>query len=287
MTGRAGIGKTAFLRHLVARLAETAGNPPVILVPAGTTKHVLQETARQVHAHVGLAIPAPQLPPRILARAQRQGWLPWEQIARTVYRLPVVDTVDILVASLRRRQLRVFFETLEVPPSQAELFARLIDAAQVVAALDDSNRRVRIDRLLWRFPERLALRPLPLPECTAIIEQWLVHHPLRFASDRTRARFVRHVAMASGGVPAAIRGMLEAASAEPEITPAKARSFQHEAAAHYFDMTPLAVILLVAFLALRYIARGLGDAELLVLSGVATAIFIGLRFFMHRLRAQS
>ena len=189
------------------------------------------------------------------------------------------------MASLRRRRLRIFFETLEVPPSQAELFARLIDAAQVVAAMDDSNRRVRIERLLWRFPERLVLRPLPLPECAAIIEHWLAQHPLRFSSESTRARFVRHVAIACSGAPAAIRGMLEAASAEPEITPARARSFQHEAAAHYLDMTPLVVILMVVFLALRYISRGVGDAEMVVLSGVATAIFIGLRFFMYRLRA--
>ena len=38
-------------------------------------------------------------------------------------------------------------ETLEVPPSQAELFAVILDCAQVVACMDDSNRRVRIDRL--------------------------------------------------------------------------------------------------------------------------------------------
>jgi hypothetical protein len=45
-------------------------------------------------------------------------------------------------------------------------------------------------------------------------------HPIRFADERTRARFVRHVAQDSGGVPAAIRGMLERAEAEEEITPA-------------------------------------------------------------------
>jgi hypothetical protein len=254
-------------------------------VPAGTTKHVLQELACQLHACNGLAIPVQQLPPRVLTRARLQGSLAWEDLARTVRRLSVVDTLEILVASLRRRRLLVMLESLEVPPSQAELFARLIEHAQVVAAMDDNNRRVRIDRLLWRFPERLVLKPLPLDDCTAIIEPWLAHQPLRFASPRTRDRFVRHVATASGGVPAAIRGMLEAAAAEDEITPARARAFQHEAAAQYLDLTPLLIVLLVVFIALRYVSRGIGEVELLVLSGVATAIFLGLRMFMYRLRA--
>jgi hypothetical protein len=285
VTGRAGIGKSAFLRHLAKRLRDGADSPPVILVPAGTTKHVLLETARQLHTAVGLNLPVQHLPPRVAVQARRQGWLAWEAIARSVRRLPVVDTVDLIVAALHKRPLLVMLETLEVPPSQAELFARLVDATQVVAAMDETNRRVRIDRLLWRFPERLVLKPLPVPECSRLIEGWLAHHPLRFAGARTRTRFVRHVATASGGVPAAIRGMLEAARAEPEITPARARAFHHEAAARYLDMTPLVILLLVVSLALRYVSRGLGEVELLVLSGVATAVFIGLRFFMYRLRA--
>jgi hypothetical protein len=286
VTGRPGIGKTAFLRHLAKSLQGREGGRPLILVPAGTTKHVLQETARQVHGHVGLAVPVQQLSPRILARAQRQGWLSWDDLARTVRRLSIVDAVEIIVTSLKKRKLLVMLESLEVPPSQADMFAHIVDAAQVVAAMDDSNRRVRVDRLLWRFSERIELKPLPLPDCTAIIENWLEHHPLRFSSKRTRARFVRHVATASGGVPVAIRGVLEAASTEHEITPAKARAFHHEASALYLDMTPVLVILMVIFLAMRYISRGVGEIEMLVLSGVATAIFIGLRFFMHRLRSQ-
>ena len=268
---------------MAAQLRDQQNYLPVIQVPAGTTKYVLLETARQIHEQVGLGIPAQQLPPRIAARAQRQGWLSWDDLARTVRRLSVADTVDILVPALHKRKLLVVLESLEVPPSQATLFAQIIDAAQVVAAMDETNRRVRIDRLLWRFSEKVVLKPLPLVECTTIIERWLQHHPVRFSSPRTMTHLTRHVARASGGIPAAIRGMLEAAAAETEITPAKARSFHHEASAHYLDMTPVLVILMVIFLAMRYISRGLGEMEMLVLSGVASAIFIGLRFFMFRM----
>mgnify|MGYP000420437697 CR=1 FL=1 len=73
-------------------------------------------------------------------------------------------------------------------------------------------------------------------------------------------------------------------AAEDEITPARARAFQHEAAAQYLDLTPLLIVGLVVFIALRYVSRGIGEVELLVLSGVATAIFLGLRMIMYRLR---
>ena len=282
--GRAGIGKSAFLRHLRDQLEE--GEPPVVFVPAGTTKSALLELARQVHERCGLAVPEALLPPRTLARARREGSLPWSDLVRPLRRLPVSDTLALLENSLRRRRFLVLLETLEVPPSQAELFAVILDCAQVVACMDDSNRRVRIDRLLWRFQMRVELKPLSLEESRMIAERWIADNPLRFADEATRDRFLRHIAQASGGVPAAIRGMLEEASKEHEITPAKARSLYHTAALQYVDMTPLVVVLLVIAIAGRYVSRGLGDTEMLVLSGVATALFMGLRFFFFQMRSR-
>ena len=283
VTGRAGIGKSAFLRHVRTRL-EGLDVPTVAFVPAGTTKSVLMELARQVHETAGLAVPEALLPPRSLARAKRQGYLPWKDLARSIRRLPVTETVDVIATSLRRRRFLVFLETLEVPPSQADLYGDILEHAQVVAAMDDRNRRTRIDRLMWRFQTRLELKPLPLSDCAEIAERWLAEHPIRFADHATRIRFVRHVARDSGGVPAAVRGMLDAAAKEPEITPAKARSFSHEAGIQYVDMTPLLILLVVVATAARYISRGVGDTEMLVLSGVATALFMGLRFLFWQLR---
>ncbi len=258
----------------------------MVFVPAGTTKSSLLELARQIHERCGLAVPEALLPPRTLARAKREGSLPWNDLVRPLRRLPVSDTLALLEGSLRRQRFLVLLETLEVPPSQAELFTVILDCAQVVACMDDSNRRVRIDRLLWRFQVKVELKPLPLEESRTLAERWIAENPLRFADETTRDRFLRHVAQASGGVPAAIRGMLEEASKEREITPAKARSLYHEAGLHYVDMTPLVIVLLVIGIAGRYISRGLGDTEMLVLSGVATAIFMGLRFFFFQMRSR-
>jgi len=280
--GRAGIGKSAFLRHLYEQHPTT--DKPTLWVPAGTAKHVLIAMCEQLHDSVGLAVPASLLGPQVKARAQRQGGLPWKDLARPLRRLAVADTAEIIIAALRKRPTLVFLETMEVAPQQAELFGQIIEAAQVVAAMDDKNRRTRIDRLVWRFPVTVELKPLPLEDCQRIAEGWLDQNPVRFSDQRTQARFLRHVAQDSGGVPAAIRGMLEAAAKEPEITPAMARGFSHEAGIRYVDMTPLVILLIVAAMAMRYISRGFGLQEMLVVSGVATALFTGFRFFLWQMR---
>ncbi|MES9947198.1 MAG: ATP-binding protein [Candidatus Thiodiazotropha sp.] len=284
VTGRAGIGKSAFLHRLRELLAEEGGLPPTVWVPYGTTKGALLEMARQLHEAAGLSIPATLLPPRNLARAKRNGTLPWSELVRTMRRLPVTESADLIADTLAKQRFLVVLESLEVPPSQAELFARVLERAQVIAAMDDKNRRSRIDRLLWRFPVRIELKPLPMDDCTAIVEQSLSETPIRFADENTRERFVRHVARDSGGVPAAIEGMLETARKEREITPAMARGFAHEAGVRYVDMTPLVILLIVIAMAARYVSRGLGDVEMLVLSGVATALFMGLRFVFWQMR---
>lgn len=286
VTGRAGIGKSAFLAQLRERVAAADDAPPTAWVPSGTTKTALVELARQLHETEGLAMPEEHIPAKYRGRARRENWLPWDHLARTMRRLPATEAVDIIIATLRRRRFLLFLESLEVPPSQAELFASIAEHAQLAAAMDERNRRVRIDRLLWRFQERIELKPLTLEQCETIAVRWLDANPLRFSDDVTRRRFVRHVAQDSGGVPAAIRGMLEAARKEPEITPAKARGFAHEAGIRYVDMTPLLVLLVVIAMAGRYISRGLGEVEMLVLSGVATALFMGLRFLLWQMRGR-
>ncbi len=192
--------------------------------------------------------------------------------------------MNIHIATLRKRRFLVFIESLEAPPSQAELFARIIDEAQVVAAMQESNRRVRIERILWRFQERVELKPLPAAECETITIRWLDRQPLRFSSSATERRFLRHVVQDSGGVPASVRGMLEAAAKEQEITPAKARGFTHEVGVRYLDMTPTLIVVFVVAMAARYIARGIHDNELYIVSGVLFALAIGLRYLVFRFR---
>lgn len=281
VTGRAGIGKSAFLRALYERLARVR---VCLWLPEGNVKAVTSDLARQVHALVGLSVPEELVPQRYRMKLRRAGSVEWEWINRAVTRLPARESIELVARSLKDRNTLIFVESLEVPPTQAEFFTVLLDVAQVAAAMDDTNRRVRIERLLWRFRERVELKPLPAADCRAIAEQWLATRPVRFESDRVREAFLRAVEQDSGGVPAAIRGMLEAASAEAEVTRATVRAFMHRAGVRYMDMTPTLVLGMMLVVAGRYIASGLNNNELYILSGIGIALFLGLRLLMYRLK---
>ena len=281
VTGRAGIGKSAFLRTLYERLATTR---VCLWLPEGNIKAVTYELARQVHALIGLSVPEDLVPQRYRIKLRRSGRVEWEWINRAVTRLPARDGMELVARSLKGRNALVFVESLEVPPTQAEFFGLLLDEAQVAAAMDDTNRRARIERVMWHFRERVELKPLPSTECRMIAEAWLAVRPVRFESERVREAFLRAVEQDSGGVPAAIRGMLEAASAEAEVTRATVRAFMHKAGVRYLDMTPTLVLGLMAVVAGRYIASGTNSNELYILSGIGIALFIGVRLLMFKLK---
>ena len=288
VTGAAGIGKSALLRVLYHELSEQR---PCLWIQEGSAKEQAYELALQAHQEVGLVVPERLIPHRYLARARREG-IQWAWIQRAVRRMPAKECVALVAESLARVEppALVFFESLELPPVQADQLAAVLETAQVAAAMDSANRRERIRRLLWHFPERerIELRPLPGEAAREIAERWLAAHPVRFEPPRVRAAFLRAVAQDSGGVPAAIEGMLEQAASEPAVTRAQVRAFGHEAGVRYLDMTPVVVLGVAGIIAARYIARGMGSRELYVLAGIGMGLAVVVRFFimplMHRRR---
>ena len=134
------------------------------------------------------------------------------------------------------------------------------------------------------FPVKIELKPLPLSESEQLIREHLESNPMRFTDRKTEQLFVRRVAQEGRGVPGAILGILDATAGEDRITPAKVRMIQSEAAVQYLDMTPALVILLAGVMALRYIGKGIGETELIVISGVGTSLFIVIRFLFFAMR---
>jgi hypothetical protein len=190
--------------------------------------------------------------------------VPWRHIRRAVQREPVREVLALELESLRGRDAVLFAESLEVAPTQAAALHELAEHCQLAAAMDAENRRGRIMRLLWRFQRTLELAPLTKVETPELVERWLAARPITFDGPKVREGFIVAVCRDSAGVPAAVAGMLEAA-------------------AIYWDMTPLLPIAVIAFMAMRYISRGIGETELLVLSGVGSALFWGLIALARRL----
>lgn len=278
--GRAGIGKAVFLRQIHDRLGRER---PCFWLADTNGKAAMFDLAEQVHERLSLKVPERFIPARHRARAHQTGIVVWEWIRRALSRAPTRETADLVLASLRDRGAIVFLESLEVPPTQAELYHDLAEVAQLAAAMDQENRRVRIQRLLWRFQKTIELKPLTREQTRELATRWLEKRPIRFTSDRVREAFLRAVEQDSGGVPAAIGGMLLSATNDGEVTPASIRAYRHEAGTRYLDMTPALVLAVIGFMAMRYVSRGIGEVELLVMSGVASAFFYGLTIMLRRL----
>ncbi len=278
--GRAGMGKRALLRQVRQRLE---GERPCLWPSMTTPKSMVEDLAEQVHEQLGLVVPERYIPPRFRAEAHRTGRVPWQRIGRSLRREPAREVLALILASVRDRQVILFTETLEVPPTQAAMLHELAEVCQLASSLDEDNRRVRILRLLWGFQRTLELGPLTKAETRTLVERWLAERPIDFANPSLRERFIAAVVQDSAGVPVAIEGMLQSASNDREVTPARLRDYRHEAAAVYWDMTPLLVLGLIGFMAARYISRGIGEAELLVLSGVGSALYWGLVLLVRRL----
>jgi hypothetical protein len=236
---------------------------------------------------VGLAVPERLIPPRFRAAAARTGSVPYRHIKRSLGREPVADQLGIILQSMQGRAgLLLFIDSLELAPTLANMISRLTEHAQLCAAMEEGNRRARIDRLLWRVQVQTDLKALPQEHCRAWIETWLDAHPVTFESNRVRSAFVRTVVRDSAGIPAAIQGMLELTLIERHVTRSTLRTLGHEAAVTYLDMTPILVILSVGFMAMRYISRGMGMKELMVLAGVGTSMFYLLLYFTRFMSAR-
>lgn len=281
IVGRTGIGKTALMREVAHQLE--GHEKPCIWVPKDTTKQVFRALAQALHETYGLSLPADILPKQTLARAQRNGFLPWSDLTRPLWRLPTAAVHSILLQTLRDHPAIVMLESLEVPPSQADFYRDLIEACQVVAGMDSNNYRSRIKKLLWKFGHKLELKPLTLEESRSLVELQLQAQPVRFATEKVRERFIQAAAQASGGVPEAIRSIVEAAAAEGEITPAKVHGFGHEAGKTYLDMTPFVLFGMLGFMVLRYLSKGLSDVEMAVIAGIGMTLFAAARMLMNRL----
>lgn len=155
--GRPGIGKSAFLRQLHAQLQ---GERPCFWLPDTNGKAAVFDLAQQVHRRLSLKVPERYIPGRYRARAHQTGRVEWDWIRRALSRAPTRETAELVRASLHEHNAIVFLETLEVPPTLADLYHDLAEVAQLAASMDPDNRRVRIQRLLWRFQKTIELKPL-------------------------------------------------------------------------------------------------------------------------------
>lgn len=277
VVGRSGIGKTALLAHCSSSVSSEFNLCTLRLQPV-TIRQALLDLAQQCHAQFGLRLPVSALPPTVATKARNGRKLNWSEIRKPVNRLTVDDLLKTIVRTIEPHRSIIFVDSLEVPPTYFDALEVLTQHAEIIAAMDSDNRRNRAVKFVSSFPVKIELKPLPLEDSEKLIRDHLAKNPIRFTDRKTESLFVRRVAQEGRGVSGTIINLLEAATGEDRITPAKVRMIQSDAAVTYMDMTPALVIVLAGVMALRYIGRGIGETELIVISGVGTSLFIVIRF---------
>ena len=283
LKGRSGTGKSHLLDHVLDRIASESEFVAIQLSPI-TIRQALLHAAEQLHGSIGLRLSANALAPKVAAKARMGHRLQWDDIKRVVSRFTVPDLLSTIIRTINGRRCVIFVDSLEVPPTYFDALEELAQHAQIVAAMDSDNRRNRAVKFVATFPTTIELKPFPLEDSEQLIRDHIGANPMRFTDRKTEQLFVRRVAQEGRGVPGAILGILNAVAGEERITPAKVRMIQSEAAVQYLDMTPALVILLAGVMALRYIGKGIGETELIVISGVGTSLFIVIRFLFFAMR---
>jgi len=132
---------------------------------------MVQDLAEEVHRAVGLAVPGRLIPPHFRPEIQRTRRVPWNRIKRSLPREPAREILALVIASIRgRTDLLLFVETLEIPPTQADMLHALVELMPVAAAMDENNRRTKVARLLWRFRRTLGLESLTADETCKLVD---------------------------------------------------------------------------------------------------------------------
>ena len=280
--GKAGIGKTALQQELY-RLHSQAS--VCLWMPDTNAKQALLELLSQLHHKLSLQVPEGLIPARYRARVHRSGLVQWPWIKRSLARCSTRELADMLLMSLQDQPVVLFVQSLALAPMQAALIDQLLQSTQMVATVSEANRRPHIQQMLWRFDRHLRLLPLTHADSLALIEQYLTDKPLRFESSQLRRQFIRIVEQEAAGMPEAIEGILNAAIADGEVKRRTLRSYRHEPSIRYLDMTPLLLIMIIGFMMMRYISRGVSEVEMYVMSGVASSLFWGILMLLRRLKA--
>ena len=105
--------------------------------------------------------------------------------------------------------------------------------------------------------------------------------------------FERNVLQMAGGNPLALRELARQAAVQCAGHPnspivlslSKDEGWQdlhHEAGIHYFDLTPLLLLLGAFAIIARFLALGLNDIEGYILAGSFGAVFLTSRYFLYR-----
>jgi len=270
--GDRGIGKTAITEEIVLWLKEEKPNLRFIHVSDEMTfKNLLVSLARELH-ELGI-FRHPLIAP------EEMGTLGWSQISKRTRALTLHELGSAVVTSLRGEGLLLVIDSLnKVKPTDQAWLQDIIKNAVCLLATRDKDEK-NLKPLLARF-ELVHVPPLSRSEAYDLMEAFLVEHPVP-STDQKHYR--KAVWDASKGYPNAIRDLIWKGSLEKYVDKEHIRGLAHDAGVKGFSIAPGILILVAAFSIWRYVARGVGDQDGLIIGGVGSALFGVIWLFMRRM----
>jgi hypothetical protein len=270
--GDRGIGKTAITEEFVRWLrAEKPGLRVIHLADEMTFKNLLVQLARELH-ELGI-FRHPLISPDEMEE------LEWPQISKRTRALTLHELGSTVVTSLRGEGVFLVIDSLnKVKPTDQAWLQDIIKNAVCLLATRDKDEK-NLKPLLSRF-ELVHVPPLSKTEAYDLMEVMLVEHPVPSTDPK---HYRKAVWDASKGYPNAIRDLIWKGSLEKYVDKEHIRGLAHDAGVKGFSIAPGILLIVAAFSIWRYVARGVGDQDGLIIGGVGSALFGVIWLFMRRL----
>jgi hypothetical protein len=270
--GDRGIGKTAIVEEIVRWLGEEKPGLRFIHVADEMTfKNLLVTLARGLH-ELGL-FRHPLIGPDEIAD------LEWRQISKRTRSLTLHELGSAVVTSLRGEGVLLILDSINriKPTDQAWLEEIVKNAVCLLTTRDKDEKNLK--PLLARF-ELVEVPPLSRREAQALMDALTAEHPVPSVDPR---HYQKAVYDASRGYPNAIKDLIWKGSLEKFVDKEHIRSLAHDAGVRGFSIAPAILVLMAIFAVWRYVGRGIGDQDALIIGGMGSAVFGVIWLFLRRL----
>jgi len=270
--GDRGIGKTAIVEEVVRWLREEKpGLRFIYIADEMTFKSLLVALATGLH-ELGL-FRHPLIGPDEIAD------LDWRQISKRTRALTLHELGSAVVTSLRGEGVLLILDSVNrVKPTDQAWLEEIVKNAVCVLATRDKDEK-NLKPLLARF-ELVEVPPLSRREAQALMDALMAEQPVPSVDPR---HYQKAVYDASRGYPSAIKDLVWKGSLEKYVDKEHIRSLAHDAGVKGFSIAPAILILVVVFAVWRYVGRGVGDQDGLIIGGAGSAVFGVIWLFLRRL----
>jgi hypothetical protein len=272
LNGDRGIGKTAIIEEVIRWLREE--NPGLRFIHVAdemTFKNLLVSLARGLH-ELGI-FRHPLIGPDEIAD------LEWRQISKRTRALTLHELGSAVVTSLRGEGVLLILDSVNrVKPTDQAWLEDIVRNAVCLLATRDKNEK-NLKPLLARF-EMVEVPPLSRREAQAMIDALTAERPVPSVDPK---HYSKSVYDASRGYPNAIKDLIWKGSLEKYVDKDHIRSLAHDAGVRGFSIAPGILILVAVFAVWRYVARGVGDQDGLIIGGIGSALFSVIWLFLRRI----